>query len=351
MKIAVYTIALNEEQFVEPWFQSAKEADYLLIADTGSTDQTITKAKALGINVIEISINPWRFDHARNASLDGLPDDIDYAIALDMDEVLLPGWRQSLELVTKEITRPRYEYTWSWNEDGSPGLVYGGDKIHARHNYRWKHPVHEVISCDSEEVQGWIDLKIHHHPDTSKSRSQYFPLLEMSVAESPEDDRNAFYFARELYFNNMYDRASLEFNRHLNLASAKWTPERAASMRYLAKINHEDRETWLLRACAEAPEMREPWTELAQHYYEVSNWVGSYFAAVRATEIKNKPLAYLCEAFAWGATPDDLASIAAWNLGLIGEAIFYGNRASELAPNDSRIASNLYQFRVKEEAS
>ena len=37
MKIAVYTIALNEENFVKRWFESAKEADYLLIADTGST--------------------------------------------------------------------------------------------------------------------------------------------------------------------------------------------------------------------------------------------------------------------------------------------------------------------------
>ena len=41
MKIAVYTIALNEEQFVETWYESAKNADYLLIADTGSTDATI----------------------------------------------------------------------------------------------------------------------------------------------------------------------------------------------------------------------------------------------------------------------------------------------------------------------
>jgi hypothetical protein len=36
MKIAVYTVALNEEQFVERWYNSAKDADYLLIADTGS---------------------------------------------------------------------------------------------------------------------------------------------------------------------------------------------------------------------------------------------------------------------------------------------------------------------------
>ncbi len=41
MKSAIYTIALNERQFVDKWYESAKDADYLLIADTGSTDGTI----------------------------------------------------------------------------------------------------------------------------------------------------------------------------------------------------------------------------------------------------------------------------------------------------------------------
>jgi glycosyltransferase involved in cell wall biosynthesis len=48
MKIAIYTIALNESQFVESWYNSAKEADYLLIADTGSTDETVEKAFQVG---------------------------------------------------------------------------------------------------------------------------------------------------------------------------------------------------------------------------------------------------------------------------------------------------------------
>ena len=69
MKIAVYTIAKNEEQFVERWYNSAKNADYLLIVDTGSSDNTITAAKNLGINVVSINVNPFRFDDARNVSL------------------------------------------------------------------------------------------------------------------------------------------------------------------------------------------------------------------------------------------------------------------------------------------
>ena len=77
MKIAIYTIALNEEQFVQRWYDSAKDADYLLIADTGSTDNTVKLAKQFGISVINIGISPWRFDDARNASLAAIPLEID----------------------------------------------------------------------------------------------------------------------------------------------------------------------------------------------------------------------------------------------------------------------------------
>jgi glycosyltransferase involved in cell wall biosynthesis len=110
MRIAVYTIALNEEKHVKKWYESAKEADYLLIADTGSTDKTVEIAKSLGINVINIRIDPWRFDDARNASLAAIPLDIDYCIALDMDEVLIQGWKKDFPKVLElGITRPVYE--------------------------------------------------------------------------------------------------------------------------------------------------------------------------------------------------------------------------------------------------
>lgn len=341
MKIAVYTIALNEEQFVQRWYDSAKEADVLFILDTGSTDNTVKLAESLGIKVSVVKFKQWRFDHARNMALEALPKDVDICIALDMDEVLQPGWRQHLEQIAKNTTRPRYSYTWSWNEDGTPGLVYGGDKIHSRIGYRWKHPVHEVLVCQGREIQEWIPLEIHHHPDHSKSRGQYLPLLKLAVDEDPSDDRNAFYYARELYFNGTHDAALIEFKRHLSLPTATWEPERAASMRYLAKIDKAHRETWLLRSCAESADRREPWVELAQHAYEVGNWTQCYDAATRALSIKDKPLEYLCEAFAWGPQPHDLAALAAWNLGLGYVAFLHGTDALELAPDDKRLARNL----------
>ena len=53
-----YTITKNEEHFVKRWADSAREADLLLMADTGSSDNTVQVARDNGIVVHEICITP-----------------------------------------------------------------------------------------------------------------------------------------------------------------------------------------------------------------------------------------------------------------------------------------------------
>jgi tetratricopeptide (TPR) repeat protein len=345
MRIAVYTIAKNEEQFVKRWADSCAEADHRLILDTGSTDDTFAIAYGEGIDVRQRTFTPWRFDHARNYALAKLPNDIDICIALDMDEVLQPGWRQALEAIPAGTTRPRYKYVWSWNPDGSEGLVYGGDKIHTRHGYQWKHPVHEVLKPNIVEKQHWVDgLEIHHHPDHTKSRGQYFDLLKLAVEEDPRDDRNQFYLAREYFFNGQYELAQYHFMHHLDLSM--WNPERAASHRYIAKMRPQAREFHLYRAIAEDRGRRESWVDLAKYYYDIQDWTACYHTIHMALAITEKPLDYLCEAEAWGWLPHDLAAISAYHLGLTDEAFEHGATAVALNPSDERLQSNLSWYRL-----
>lgn len=338
MKIAVYTITKNEEHFIKRWADSCSDADYRLVVDTGSTDNTVDVARQNGCQVASITVKPWRFDDARNAALSLLPGGIDYCIALDADEILVDGWRDHFNNLDTSVTRPRYKYVWSWNPDGSEGLVYSGDKIHARHGYRWKHPVHEVIKPVGIEKQGWFGLEIHHHPDSSKSRSQYLPLLEIAVQEDPNDDRNRFYLGREYMFNNMKEKATEHLLKHLELST--WKPERATAMRYLSRVTNE-RYSWLLKACAESPDRREPWVELAGFYYQNQRWLECLAAVESALEIKEKPLEYLCEAESWGSYPYDLGTVAAWQVGMIDKAIEHCQKACDLEPNNERLTKNL----------
>src|SRR4051812_39441673 len=97
VKVAVYTIALNEAAHAERWAGSATEADYRIVADTGSTDDTVEKLSKAGVTVHRIAVRPWRFDDARNAALALIPADVDVCCSMDMDRFLEPGWREKLE--------------------------------------------------------------------------------------------------------------------------------------------------------------------------------------------------------------------------------------------------------------
>jgi tetratricopeptide (TPR) repeat protein len=347
MKVAVYTIALNEEKHVERWYNSVKDADYILIADTGSTDRTVEIAKSLGINVVSVLIKPFRFDTSRTAALAAIPADIDYCISLDMDEVLTEGWRSDIETLTllepNQSAILRTVLTWNFKEDGSPGLQYGADRVHSRWGVRWRQPAHEIISTygDYEEIRGSVSFGIHHLPDDTKSRSQYMAMLKMAVDENPYSDRNAFYYARELYFYGLYDQAAREFKRHLSLPSATWAPERAASLRYLSICDPANAEQYLLSAVSTDKGRREPKVSLAQLYYDRVSWDDCYKWSLEALAIETKPLDYMCEEYAWDHTPWDLAALSAYNLGKYDEALKYGLKAVELDPTNERLVANL----------
>jgi glycosyltransferase involved in cell wall biosynthesis len=344
MKICVNAISKNEAQFVKRFYESAKDADLIILADTGSTDGTADLARECGITVYDISIIPWRFDLARNAALALVPADVDVIVSLDLDEVLEPGWREEIERVwTPETTRLRYKFDWG------QGICFYYEKIFAKKGYRFHHSIHEYPRPDLriKEVYAQTDmLLVSHHPDPTKSRGQYLDLLRMAVKEDPRCPRNAFYFARELTFYHLWDEAIDALKTYLNMPEATWPNERCYAMRLLGKaydhkLNGWEALKWFRMSIAEAPGTREPWVDAAMSYYTKSMWRECYHAATMALEIKDKELVYTCDPEVWGFKPHDLAAISAYNLGYTDEAIRHGTEAVRLSPNDERLIRNL----------
>ena len=355
MKVVVYAICKNEAKFAERWMASMAEADQIVVLDTGSADGTAEKLRALGASVTVETIAPWRFDTARNRSLDLVAEDADICVCTDLDEVFHPGWREALERSWRPGTgRASYRYTWSFNPDGSEGVVFWADKIHTRRGWRWTHPVHEVLRWvgpgrpgPQVQTQG---VQLDHHPDPEKSRGQYLPLLELSVAEAPEDDRNVHYLGREYLFYGRWDDCIATLKRHLAMPGAVWRDERAASMRYIARAYHEKGEDaaardWDLRAIVEAPHLREGYMDLAWLLYEQENWAGVLYFTGCALEIRERPRTYICSAEAWGPLPHDLRAMAFYRIGQVAQALRETERALELSPGDRRLAGNAELFR------
>ena len=350
MKIVVYAIAKNESSFVDRWMDSMSEADQVVVLDTGSDDGTAERLRARGAQVTVERIAPWRFDQARNRSLELVPEDADVCVCTDLDEVFHPGWRSALEGVwTPETRQASYRYTWSFQPAGSAGVVFGQEKIPARRGFRWGPPVPAVLEWVGEGERGPLALaqgvQLDHHPDPQKSRGQYLPLLELSVAEDPEDDRNLHYLGREYLYYGRWDDCIRTLTRHLALPSAVWRDERAASMRYIARAHarkgeRDEARDWYLRAAAEAPHLREPWTDLAMLLYEDQEWDGVLYATACALKIRERPRTYICEAEAWGSLPHDLRCQAYYHTGRLPQALEEARLALAAAPSDPRLAGN-----------
>lgn len=348
MKIIIYAIAKNEAKFAERFMASCSGADGVYVLDTGSTDGTPEMLRELGAHVETAIIDPWRFDVARNVSLKMLPEDADVCICLDLDEVLNDGWREALEAAwTPGTTRARYTYVWSHTPDGGDGVVFYADKIHARHGYHWAHPVHEVLATDWPENSVTIPkLRIEHWPDDSKSRGQYLPLLELSVTENPDDDRNMHYLGREYMFHGRWGDAIATLMRHLAMPSATWKAERAASMRYIARCcdalgDWRSAVHWLERAAEEAPTQREAPYALAMLYYRREDWPLCRYWAMRTLHIVTRDNNYMTDPEAWGAEPYDIMAIASWQLGHYQDAVTAAEKAVEMEPGNERLRKNL----------
>lgn len=346
-KICVYAICKNEEQFVDRWVNSMNEADVIYVLDTGSTDKTVKKLKKRGVRVKRKKIQPWRFDVARNVSLDLVPKDTDICVCTDLDEVFEPGWRNILEeLWNENTTRLRYNYIWSFDKNGDPAVNFYIEKIHIREHYHWTHPVHEVLSCDIEEHAITTDLiTLKHYPDHSKSRGNYLPLLELSVKESPMDDRNMHYLGREYMYYQRWNECIDTLIRHLNLPTATWKDERAASMRFIARSykalkRYDEAKMWLDKAINEAPYLRDAYVERTLLEYELENWDAVVEYGERAIQITSHAKSYINEVFSWNYTIYDLLSLGYYYIGQIDKSLEYVNKALEMEPSNNHLLNN-----------
>jgi len=344
LKIAVYSIALNEIKHVQRWADATKDADYRIVCDTGSTDGTQEALKALGVNVHQIHIKPWRFDDARNATLALVPQDIDICLILDMDEVPQDNFFNKV----RNKWEPGTKTGWITMDTGSTWLK---DRLHSRDGWRWKYPCHEHQMWYGNEPMKEVQIpgaSIKHLPDDSKSRGQYLTLLELSVREYPHDARMWTYMTREYYFHKRWDDVLSAAKSALDCTPA-WDVEQAAVCRWAAeaetqKGNKESATQWYDRGAEYLPSGGEPWFYVAMDAYRNNNWQKCLDAALRVLEIP-RSTHYCYEPSIWDWQAYDLASIASYNLRHIDEAIVFARHAVKgKGPETERIQRNLEFF-------
>ena len=347
-KIVVYAICKDEEENIEMWYSSMKEADEIIVLDTGSADNSIKLLKKYPkIKLYQENIIPWRFDVARNLSLSYVPKDTDICVCTDLDERFEKGWRKELEEKwDSNTTRVKYTYNWSFTANNKPGTTFYLNKIHTRNNYKWINPVHEVLQCSKKESETLISsIILNHYQKPKKERENYLNLLELSIKENPLDDRNTHYLGREYMYYKKWDKCIEILHKHLKLQTSTWKDERSASMRYIAysyynKNYIEESIMWYKKAISEAPYLREPYFDLGYLYYKIKDYINSEYYLKNALKIKEKPNTYINEERAWNETIYDLLSINCFNNKKYKEALKYINKALKINDKDQRLLNN-----------
>jgi glycosyltransferase involved in cell wall biosynthesis len=316
MKVAVYTIAKDEEHNVNKFMDSIEGAD-VYVLDTGSSDNTVNLLKKRGAFVKQEIITPWRFDTARNLALEMIPEDVDVCVSIDMDEVLEPGWEKKLKQEWQgNIGNYRYIAEWKDEAKTIPAVIAPRTRIHSRQGFEWYRKVHEVIRpLPNVELDPCDTTILVKHYQNGIQRN-YSGALDDIIQEDPTDADARLQRGGELFQKKQWKAALQDYMEYLKILYDDNRPvlRYRKSSAWIAVAychNHlgdtESSYRAILSAVAAEPINREAWAHLAYVASQMNNKYLAYGCAMTAWKIKEAPYHAAIDSFLWGDYPKQLA--------------------------------------------
>lgn len=217
MEISLCMIVKNEGDVIRRCLESVKDVvDEIIIVDTGSTDNTIKEAEDLGAKVYNFEwVND--FGKARNYSFSKATKD--YILWLDADDILNPTDIEAFKAIKQSLDGTVDSYTMNYVLTiGANGqflnTIRRNRLVKRERNFRWIGQVHEYL-----EVYGNIlNLNINIIHKKEKAYSNRNLAIYKSIIESGKElpPRDVYYFANELYDNQLYDEAIDYYSRFID---------------------------------------------------------------------------------------------------------------------------------------
>ncbi len=209
--LSICLIVKNEETFLPECLSFAKAvANEIIVVDTGSTDRTIEIAERHGARIIH---HQWtdHFAEARNISLDAAT--MDFVLVLDADERLAPGTAEVIrELIDAEAEdAPPTVYLPLIENIDAEGRGLGADHMprlwRRRPELVFTGRIHERVGVGVSNLRlAYEDrfriIHLGYDPGVAEAkgkRERNRTLLEMDLAERPDDPVVRYYLAKEHY--------------------------------------------------------------------------------------------------------------------------------------------------------
>lgn len=209
--VSVVMIVKNEEALLARCLESVKDADEIIICDTGSEDGTIDIAKRYTDKVFTDFVWCDDFSKARNHAKSKATKD--WVLSIDADEFLSVPFQQVRDTVAMGVSA--IDCTMI-AETGAqtfqfPRLFRNAPEI------QWVRMAHNHINVYGETV-GDVRITFGYSPAHRKDPGRTMRILEKSLKADPRSARDMFYLGREYWYAGRHDDTVIMMGRYVQLS-------------------------------------------------------------------------------------------------------------------------------------
>jgi glycosyltransferase involved in cell wall biosynthesis len=254
MRVSVVLICKNEEAVLARCLESVKEADEIIICDTGSTDRTIEIAQQYTDQIFTDYVWEDHFANARNHALSKATGD--WVLSIDADEYLTCSFQTVRDAAARAFMAVNVKMTAEYG----PTSSFWFPRLFLRSpNVWWEGAIHNHLSVMGEDV-GNVSITFGYSPAHQQDPLRTLRILEKEVADRPDCIRERFYLGREYFYRGQYDKALIMLGRYVQ--QSRFLAEKAEAFLTMSRTYWElrmpdDARDALLQCLAINPHFKE----------------------------------------------------------------------------------------------
>lgn len=349
--ISLCMIVKDEEETLAQCLDSIKDiVDEIIIVDTGSTDSTKEIASFYTTKVFDFK---WidDFSAARNFSFSKATKD--YILWLDADDIVLKDDKEAFlqlkQSIEEDVDVVMMKYNVGFDDLGNANLSYFRERLIKRsNNFKWKDKIHEYIDIDGKIVNS--SICITHKKSKSNPLRNLKIFKKMKASRGSLSPRGLYYYAKELYFNEKYDKSISYYKKFLD-TNKGWIEDNINACLELAqcyriKNDKENEFMYLVKTFSYDTPRAETCCQLGYFFKDIDEYEKAIFWFETALSLKKDENRWgFIRHDCYGYIPSLELCTCYYKLGNIEEAIKYNKLAEQFKSDDKAVQYNNEFFK------